>query len=81
MYYEFFAVDEVATYCEKPPVNAIDIDPYKCDELLSILKLSIRSRVMLQWNISVMEGLVNGSMGIIKEFQWHALRYDDTQCG
>ena len=49
--YEFFAVDEsreAATYGKKPPDNAISTDTNKCDGLLSILKLSVGSRVVLR---------------------------------
>jgi len=64
------------TYGQKPPAAAIPIDPNNTGALLHTIKLAIGSRVMLQSNLNVSEGLVNGSMGIVRGFQWQALRRD-----
>jgi len=70
---------EPATYGQKPPAAAIPIDPNNTGALLHTIKLAIGSRVMLRSNLNVSEGLVNGSMGIVRGFQWQALRRDQLE--
>ncbi|XP_067203751.1 ATP-dependent DNA helicase PIF1-like [Linepithema humile] len=72
---------EPATYGQRPPAAAIPIDPNNTGGLLHTMKLAIDSRVMLRSNLNVSEGLVNGSMGIVRGFQWPALRRDQLEEG
>jgi len=72
---------EPATYGQKPSAAAIPIDPNNTSALLHTIKLAIGSRVMLQFNLNVSEGLMNGSMGIVRGFQWQALRRDQLEDG
>ncbi|PZC74948.1 hypothetical protein B5X24_HaOG206881 [Helicoverpa armigera] len=78
------AVDEsreVATYGRRPPENVIPKDVNNCGGLLSSIKISVESRIMLRRNIDVSQGLVNGAMGIIKKIKWPALRRDQLEEG
>lgn len=59
----------------------IPVDVNNCGGLLHIIKLAEGSRVMLRRNISVTNSLVNGVMGIVKKFEWPALRRDQLQEG
>jgi len=72
---------EPATYGQKLPDAAISTDSNNTGGLLHTIKLAIGSRVMLRSNLKVNEGLVNGSMGIVREFQWPALRKDQLEDG
>lgn len=82
--YDIMAVDEsreVATYGNKPPTSCVPSDIDNCGGLLTKITLAIDSRVMLRRNISVTDGLVNGTMAVIKRFVWPALRRDQLEVG
>ncbi|KAI5639292.1 ATP-dependent DNA helicase PIF1-like [Phthorimaea operculella] len=82
--YKINAIDESrepATYGRRPPENVIPSDVNNCGGLLPTILLGIESRVMLRRNIAVLDGLVNGAMGVIKGFKWPALRRDQLEDG
>ncbi|KAF9406367.1 hypothetical protein HW555_013236 [Spodoptera exigua] len=72
---------EPATYGQKPNHVSIPQDPNCTGGLLSSIKIAIGARVMLRVNLKVSEGLVNGSMGVIKKIEWHGLRRDQLEEG
>ncbi|KAI8423307.1 hypothetical protein MSG28_014329 [Choristoneura fumiferana] len=72
---------EPATYGEKPNLSSIPQDPNCTGGLVSSIKIAIGARVMLRMNLKVSEGLVNGSMGIIKKLEWNGLRRDQLEEG
>ena len=61
-------------------MNDMYTDEGMCGGLLSDIQLSISCRVMLRKNIKV-PLLVNGSIGIIKGFEWSALRREQLEPG
>lgn len=82
--YNIHAIDEsreAATYGKKPPDNVIPADVNNCGGLLHSIKLAEGSRVMLRRNISISDGLVNGTMGIVKKFKSPAFRRDQLEEG
>jgi len=70
---------ESATYGQK--LQQQFLDPNNTGVLLNTIKLAIGSCVMLRSNLNVNESLVNGSMGIVRGFQWQALRRDQLEDG
>ncbi|XP_043270504.1 ATP-dependent DNA helicase PIF1-like [Venturia canescens] len=72
---------EAQTYGQRPPNNVVSNDPNNTGGFLSHMKLAIGARVMLRANIRVSEGLVNGAMGVLRGFQWEALRRDQLEDG
>lgn len=72
---------EPATYGQKPNQAAVPQDPNSTGGLLNSIKIAIGARVMLRMNLKVSEGLVNGSMGIIKKIEWNGLRRDQLEVG
>lgn len=72
---------EPATYGQKPNQAAVPQDPNSTGGLLNSIKIAIGARVMLRMNLKVSEGLVNGSMGIIKKIEWNGLRRDQLEEG
>ena len=45
------------------------------------MELGVGSRIMLRRNMSQMDGLVNGSLGIVKGIKWTALRGEQLREG
>lgn len=72
---------ESLQFTVKNLLAAIPSDPNNTGGLLFTLKLAIGSRVMLRSNLKVNEGLVNGSMSVVRGFEWQALRRDQLEDG
>lgn len=73
---------EPATYGQKPPAATIPTDPNNTGDLPQhTIKLAIGSPVMLRSNLKDNEGLINGNMSIVCEFQWPAFRNDQLEDG
>ena len=58
--------------------------------LLSVFKLKENSRVMITYNVDLSDGIVNGSLGTVREFVYHGpensvqailIEFDDTETG
>ncbi len=49
--------------------------------MVSQIKVGIGSRVMLRRNLNVNHGLVNGAMGVVRQFEWPALLKDQLEEG
>ncbi|PZC79192.1 hypothetical protein B5X24_HaOG216756 [Helicoverpa armigera] len=82
--YTLHALDESkepATYGQKPNHVSVPQDPNCTGGLVNSIKIAIGARVMLRVNLKVSEGLVNGSMGIIKKIEWNGLRRDQLEEG
>lgn len=82
--YQIHAVDislEAKTYGQCPRKEFISDDANKTGGILSTLCIGVGSRVMLRRNINVNHGLVNGAMGVIRKFEWPALRRDQLETG
>lgn len=82
--YTLNAVDESkepATYGQKPNEASIPHDPNCTGGLQNSIKIAFGARDMLRMNLKVSEGLVNGSMGIVKKFEWNGLCRDHSEEG
>ncbi|KAL0892661.1 hypothetical protein ABMA27_014384 [Loxostege sticticalis] len=82
--YTITAIDtstESKTYGQTPKPEHLPSDPNRTGGIINSIELGIGSRVMLRRNLNVNKGLVNGAMGVVKAFEWPALRRDQLEQG
>ena len=65
---------ESKTFGQHPDEKYIPTDPDRTAGILKSLEIGLGFRVMLRRNISVQNGLVNGSIGTITHIKWPHLR-------
>ena len=65
---------ESKTFGQHPDEKYIPTDPDRTAGILKFLEIGLGFRVMLRRNISVQNGLVNGSIGTITHIKWPHLR-------
>lgn len=66
---------------QRVPIDLLYKDIRKCAGIPHTLNLAIGTKYMLKWNIDPISGLCNGSVGILRAYQWTALRRDQLHNG
>lgn len=66
---------------QRAPAELLFKDIRKCAGIPHTLSLAIGTKYMLKWNIDPISGLANGSVGVLRAYQWTALRRDQLHDG
>lgn len=66
---------------QRAPTDLLYKDIRKCAGIPHTLNLAIGTKYMLKWNIDPISGLCNGSVGVLRAYQWTALRRDQLHDG